>query len=370
MAERQGRRRRARGQGPARPHRRLRDRRGRGRHPPAQRVHRLRRVLRDRAQFRGCPRRPRRRRGRVRLRPARVATSRTRSRSRSSSRSRRSPRSHAVRRVRRALPREIAKPHLPPQPPARPPPRAPLAFVDDVDAARLELDATWDVAAAVMDHVAPAEPDLGVDEFAGVDGDPLEGDRLSVARRPSSRRQRRRRPQRPRRLVAPGRAAAAAAAAAAASRRCAVPVVDLMNHACGAPATLERRRIPARRFESRRDGAVAWVATRRVEKGEDVRWSYGAETSNETLWLWYGLSRTRRRAAAGGFRFPKRRPRRPGRGREGRRRRTPGGARQPPRSRRRLLLEEEASPEDPRVFALVSRRRRRARGRARVVRNG
>ena len=66
-------------------------------------------------------------------------------------------------------------------------PALPLAFVDDVDAARLELDATWDVAAAVMDHVAPAEPELGVDEFArawmAIRSRAIA---FSVARRPSS----------------------------------------------------------------------------------------------------------------------------------------------------------------------------------------
>ena len=155
-------------------------------------------------------------------------------------------------------------------------PALPLAFVDDVDAARLELDATWDVAAAVMDHVAPAEPELGVDEFArawmAIRSRAIA---FSVARRPSDEVDE-----------------DAAAAAAAASRRCAVPVVDLMNHACeaapGDPSSVASYPGPAVRIETR-DGAVAWVATRRVEKGEDVRWSYGAETSNETLWLWYGF---------------------------------------------------------------------------------
>ena len=169
-------------------------------------------------------------------------------------------------------------------------PALPLAFVDDVDAARLELDATWDVAAAVMDHVAPAEPELGVDEFArawmAIRSRAIA---FSVARRPSSS------------AAASSFSASsspsspppvAAAAAAAASRRCAVPVVDLMNHACeaapGDPSSVASYPGPAVRIETR-DGAVAWVATRRVEKGEDVRWSYGAETSNETLWLWYGF---------------------------------------------------------------------------------
>ena len=57
-----------------------------------------------------------------------------------------------------ALPREIsASPIFFPDSLLRDLLPALLAFVDDVDAARLELDATWDVAAAV-DHVAPAEP--------------------------------------------------------------------------------------------------------------------------------------------------------------------------------------------------------------------
>ena len=174
-------------------------------------------------------------------------------------------------------------------------PALPLAFVDDVDAARLELDATWDVAAAVMDHVAPAEPELGVDEFArawmAIRSRAIA---FSVARRPSSSAAASAASSASSSSSSPPpvAAAAAAATAAAASRRCAVPVVDLMNHACeaapGDPSSVASYPGPAVRIETR-DGAVAWVATRRVEKGEDVRWSYGAETSNETLWLWYGF---------------------------------------------------------------------------------
>ena len=173
-------------------------------------------------------------------------------------------------------------------------PALPLAFVDDVDAARLELDATWDVAAAVMDHVAPAEPELGVDEFArawmAIRSRAIA---FSVARRPSSSAAAASASSSATSSSSsPPPVAAAAAAAAAASRRCAVPVVDLMNHACeaapGDPSSVASYPGPAVRIETR-DGAVAWVATRRVEKGEDVRWSYGAETSNETLWLWYGF---------------------------------------------------------------------------------
>ena len=162
-------------------------------------------------------------------------------------------------------------------------PILPLALVDAVDDARQELFQLWDVAAAVIDRVVfpggegtPAgtpEPPLDVDEFAFA--------WLAVRSRAITFTVRR-------------------ADGGVDARRCMVPVVDLMNHACApAPATASTEEAsaegahrgahsgPAAR-EERREDAVAWVADRPVPAGAEVTWTYG-HLSNESLWLWYGF---------------------------------------------------------------------------------
>jgi hypothetical protein len=60
------------------------------------------------------------------------------------------------------------------------------------------------------------------------------------------------------------------------ARRCMVPVVDFMNHACEPPppavaAAAASYPGPATKQEMRAD-AVAWVATRDIAAGEEVTW--------------------------------------------------------------------------------------------------
>ena len=157
-------------------------------------------------------------------------------------------------------------------------PILPLALVDAIDDARQELFQLWDVAAAVVDRVVfpggdgtpvgTPEPPLDVDEFAFA--------WLAVRSRAITFTVRR-------------------ADGGVDARRCMVPVVDLMNHAC-APAPEDEgaegadrgaHSGPAAR-EERREDAVAWVADRPVPAGAEVTWTYG-HLSNESLWLWYGF---------------------------------------------------------------------------------
>ena len=75
------------------------------------------------------------------------------------------------------------------------------------------------------------------------------------------------------------------------ARRCMVPVVDIMNHECSPVKDRWRNapfhRGPAVELEAG-DGAVTWRATREIDAGEEVSWTYG-NLSNEALWLWYGF---------------------------------------------------------------------------------
>ena len=89
------------------------------------------------------------------------------------------------------------------------------------------------------------------------------------------------------------------------ARRCMVPVVDFMNHACAPPPSASVSAPTGSRLAEelvaaaaahpgpnvtleRRDDAVAWRATVDISPGEEVLWTYG-DLSNEELWLWYGF---------------------------------------------------------------------------------
>lgn len=182
-------------------------------------------------------------------------------------------------------------------------PAMPLSLVDAADDARADLFLAWDVAAAVVDLV-PDEPELGLDEFrwawasvrsraitfrvaqgegAGSgDGSGDESGNAAETRSPE------------RRNLEKDRANEADASRKVASRRCLVPVVDMMNHACvafpGSEASEAAFPGPAVTAAPTPEArGVAWRAARRVKKGEEVTWTYGADLSNEHLWLHYGF---------------------------------------------------------------------------------
>ena len=175
-------------------------------------------------------------------------------------------------------------------------PAMPLSLVDAADDARADLFLGWDVAAAVVDRV-PDEPELGFDEFqwawATVRSRAITfrvatrggTDAASAAEARVAERVRAKR-----RLVLDDDDDATETA----SRRCLVPVVDMMNHACAAfpgseasEAAFPGPAVAAAPTPAAR--AVAWRASRRVAKGEEVTWTYGADLSNEHLWLHYGF---------------------------------------------------------------------------------
>jgi len=175
----------------------------------------------------------------------------------------------------------------------------PLSLVDAVDAARQDLHQLWDVAAAVMDLVrvpgavpslSPSEAPLELQEFFWA--------WMMIRSRAITFRVMR------------------GSDGAIEGRRCMVPVIDFMNHACAplpplspfsvhkasgpsssssssssstyvAAAAAAAHRGPATDLE-RRANEVAWVTTRDIPAGEEVTWSYG-DLSNEELWLWYGF---------------------------------------------------------------------------------
>ena len=75
-----------------------------------------------------------------------------------------------------------------------------------------------------------------------------------------------------------------------------MPVVDMMNHACAAfegseasEAAFPGPAVTAAPTMNREENAVAWRAARSVKKGEEVTWTYGADLTNEHLWLHYGF---------------------------------------------------------------------------------
>ena len=187
-------------------------------------------------------------------------------------------------------------------------PAMPLSLVDAADDARADLFLAWDVAAAVVDAV-PGEVALGLEEFqwawasvrsraitfrvaqregagsgdVAVSGNAaetwslerqtLENDRANEADAEKEKEGFR-----------------------VASRRCLVPVVDMMNHACAAfegsaasEAAFPGPAVTAAPMMNREEDAVAWRAARSVKKGEEVTWTYGADLTNEHLWLHYGF---------------------------------------------------------------------------------
>ena len=76
------------------------------------------------------------------------------------------------------------------------------------------------------------------------------------------------------------------------ARRCLVPVVDMMNHACEAcpgDADSEHHHPGPAVREVAVANAVEWRATRDIKKNQEVTWTYGADLSNERLWLYYGF---------------------------------------------------------------------------------
>ena len=188
-------------------------------------------------------------------------------------------------------------------------PAMPLSLVEAADDARADLFLAWDVAAAVFDLV-PGEPELGLEEFqwawasvrsraitfrvarrganerrgdvGDVDGG-FEEDSFtkSVASATQTAR-----------ALKKNAETSASASRHAEARRCLVPVVDMMNHACaafpGSKASNAAFPGPAVTAAPAEDG-VFWRAARFLKKGDEVTWTYGAELSNEHLWLHYGF---------------------------------------------------------------------------------
>ena len=138
-------------------------------------------------------------------------------------------------------------------------PAMPLSLVDAADDARADLFLAWDVAAAVVDAV-PGEAALEFEEFQwawasvrsmpsrsashrgrGAGSGDGSGDESGNAAETRSLE---------RRSLEKDRANEADASRKVASRRCLVPVVDMMNHACARRSRGPRR--PRRRSRARR----------------------------------------------------------------------------------------------------------------------
>ena len=194
-------------------------------------------------------------------------------------------------------------------------PAMPLSLVDAADDARADLFLAWDVAAAVVDAV-PGEVALGLEEFqwawasvrsraitfrvarregAG-SGDVAVSFRGKSGNAPETQPSLERRSLETLETPEKDRANEADASRKVASRRCLVPVVDMMNHACAAfegsaasEAAFPGPAVTAAPTTSGEENAVAWRAARSVKKGEEVTWTYGADLSNEHLWLHYGF---------------------------------------------------------------------------------
>lgn len=192
-------------------------------------------------------------------------------------------------------------------------PAMPLSLVEAADDARADLFLAWDVAAAVFDFV-PGEPELGLEEFqwawASVrsraitfrvargganerrgDVGELHGgfEEDSFTKSVASATQTARELKKKRNAET-----SASASRHAEARRCLVPVVDMMNHACAAFAGSDASNAafpgPAvTAAPTPAEDGVDWRAARFLKKGEEVTWTYGAELSNEHLWLHYGF---------------------------------------------------------------------------------
>ena len=194
-------------------------------------------------------------------------------------------------------------------------PAMPLSLVDAADDARADLFLAWDVAAAVVDAV-PGEVALGLEEFqwawASVRSRAItfrvarregagSGDVFSLKKSGNAAAETRPSLERVPTLETRSEkdrsdSEADASDAKVASRRCLVPVVDMMNHACAAfegsaasEAAFPGPAVTAAPTTSGEENAVAWRAARSVKKGEEVTWTYGADLTNEHLWLHYGF---------------------------------------------------------------------------------
>ena len=195
-------------------------------------------------------------------------------------------------------------------------PAMPLSLVDAADDARADLFLAWDVAAAVVDAV-PGEVALGLEEFqwawASVRSRAItfrvarregagSGDVAVSFRGKSGNAAAETQPslERVPTLETPEKdrsdSEADASDAKVASRRCLVPVVDMMNHACAAfegsaasEAAFPGPAVTAAPTTDGEENAVAWRAARSVKTGEEVTWTYGADLTNEHLWLHYGF---------------------------------------------------------------------------------
>ena len=188
-------------------------------------------------------------------------------------------------------------------------PAMPLSLVEAAYDARADLFLAWDVAAAVFDFV-PGEPELGLEEFqwawasvrsraitfrvARGGANERRGDRgdveedsftKSVASATQTARELKKNAETD---------DTSASQHVPSSRRCLVPVVDMMNHACAAFAGSDASNAafpgPAvTAAPTTAEDGVFWRAARFLKKGEEVTWTYGAELSNEHLWLHYGF---------------------------------------------------------------------------------
>ena len=204
-------------------------------------------------------------------------------------------------------------------------PAMPLSLIDAADDARADLFFAWDVAAAVADLV-PGEPELGLEEFQwawasvrsraitfrvargdvdvdetlvdapsarGKDG---EEDSFPFSNASATKTAREVKKKTNRKKRAEKDLSDDASASRHSSRRCLVPVVDMMNHACRAfpgsaasEAAFPGPAVTAAPTPEEDPPGVAWRAARRVKKGEEITWTYGADLSNEHLWLHYGF---------------------------------------------------------------------------------
>lgn len=163
-------------------------------------------------------------------------------------------------------------------------PNVPLSLIEAADDARVDLYLGWDVAAAVVDllinnETEENEPKLSLEEWtwawssvrsraitfrvASNSGEDTENNEDENASKISS-----------------------------IANRCMVPVVDMMNHECEATTgdALGENSYPGPAVkEITKKNAVEWVTTRDIKKSQEVTWTYGADLSNEHLWLHYGF---------------------------------------------------------------------------------
>ena len=208
-------------------------------------------------------------------------------------------------------------------------PAMPLSLVDAADDARADLFLAWDVAAAVVDAV-PGEVALGLEEFqwawASVRSRAItfrvarregagSGDVAVSFRGKSGNAAAETQPSLERVPTLETRSEkdrsdseADASDAKVASRRCLVPVVDMMNHACAAfeGSAASEAAFPgpavtaAPTTTDGEENAVAWRAARSVKKGE-----HGVKVLTWVTATGKRVEATEGEAQAAGYRFPK-----------------------------------------------------------------